>query len=106
MVLVITNLPGNTRDIRDVGLIPVSGISPRGRNGNPLQYPCLKNPMDREFWQVTVHGVAKSPTQLKRLSTHACNNTKLMCGDKSWVFIGRTDAEAETPILWPPHAKS
>ena len=39
-------------------------------NGNPLQYSCLENPMDREAWWATVHRVAKSQTRLKRLSTH------------------------------------
>ena len=48
----------NAGDIRDAGSIP------------PLQYPCLGNPMDRGAWQDTVHGVTKSRTQLKRLSTH------------------------------------
>ena len=54
----------------DAGLIPGSGRSPGGRHGNPLQYSCLENPMDRETWWATVHGVAKSQTLLKRLSTH------------------------------------
>ena len=40
-------------------------------NGNPLQYSCLENPMDRRAWQSTVHGVAQSRTPLKQLSTHA-----------------------------------
>ena len=40
-------------------------------HSNPLQYSCLENPMDRGAWVATVHGVAKSWTQLKRLSTHA-----------------------------------
>ena len=44
----------------DVGLIPGLERSPRGGNGNPLQYSCLKNPMDREAWQATVHRVVKS----------------------------------------------
>ena len=48
----------------DVALIPGSGRSPGEGNGNPLQYSCLKNPMDRGAWQATVHGTAKSPTQL------------------------------------------
>ena len=43
----------------DVGLIPGSGRSLGGGNGNPLQYCCLGNPMDREGWQATVHGVSK-----------------------------------------------
>ena len=45
-----------------VGLIPGWGKSPGEKNGNPLQYSCLKNSMDREAWWVTVHGVAKSQT--------------------------------------------
>ena len=54
----------------DVGWTPGSGRSPGGGNGNPLQYSCLENPMDRGDWGVTVHEVAKSRTQLKRLSMH------------------------------------
>ena len=50
---------------RGVGLIPGSGRSPGGGHGNPLQYSCLENPMDRGTWQATVHRVAKSRTQLK-----------------------------------------
>ena len=46
----------------DLGSIPGSGRSPREGNGNPLQYSCLENPMDREAWQATVHGIAKSRT--------------------------------------------
>ena len=48
----------------DLGTIPGSGRSPGGGNGNPLQYSCLENPMDRGAWWATVHGVAKSQTQL------------------------------------------
>ena len=48
----------------NAGLIPGSGRSPGGGNGNPLQYSCLKNPMDRGAWWATVHGVEKSQTQL------------------------------------------
>ena len=44
----------------DLGSIPVLGRSPRGEHGNPLQYSCLENPMDRGAWQATVHDVAKS----------------------------------------------
>ena len=51
---------------RDMGLIPGSGRSPGGGNGNPLQYSCLENPTDRGAWQVTVHAVAKSQTQLSK----------------------------------------
>ena len=51
-------------DIEDVGLIPGFGRSPGGKNGNPLQYSCLGNPIERGVWQATVLGVAKSWTQL------------------------------------------
>ena len=49
--------------------------SPGGGHGNPLQYSCLKNPMNRGAWGATVHGVTKSRTRLKRLSTHACGRS-------------------------------
>ena len=46
----------NAGDTGDMGLIPGLGRSPRGGNGNPLQYSCLENPMDRGTWWATVHG--------------------------------------------------
>ena len=70
MVLVVKNLPVNVGDIRDMGLIAQSGRSPGGGHGNPLQYSCLENPMDKGAWWATVHKVAKSRTQLKQLSMH------------------------------------
>ena len=65
MVLVVKNPLANAGDTRDVGLIPGLGRFPGGKHGNPLQYSCLENPMDRKAWQATVHGVAKSQTGLK-----------------------------------------
>ena len=59
---VVQNLPANAGD---TGWIPGSGRSPGGGNGNPLQYSCLENPMDRGAWWAAVYGVAKSQTQLK-----------------------------------------
>ena len=58
------------------GLIPELGRSPGEGHGNPLQYFCLENSMDRGAWQATVHGVAKSQTQLKQLGecTHICHS--------------------------------
>ena len=50
--------------------IPGSGRSPGGGHGNPLQYPCLENPMDTGAWGATVHGVTKSQTRLKRVDTY------------------------------------
>ena len=61
---VVKNLLGNVRDARDMGLIPGLGRSLGREQSNPLQYSCLENPMDRGAWQATVHGVAKSWTQL------------------------------------------
>ena len=55
----VKNPPADAGDIRDAGSNPGLGRSPGGGNGNPLQYSCLENPMDRESWWVTVHGVAK-----------------------------------------------
>ena len=63
------NPPANAGDIRHTGSTPGSGRSPGGGHGNPLQYSCLENPMDRGAWQATVHEVAKSQTQLKQFST-------------------------------------
>ena len=57
----VKNLPANAGD---VDLIPGSRRSPGERNGNPFQYSGLSNPMDREAWQATVHGVTKSSTLL------------------------------------------
>ena len=61
-MLVVKNLPANARDVRDMGLIPGSGRSPGEGNGNPLQYSCLENPMDRGAWQAIVLGVTRSRT--------------------------------------------
>ena len=56
-------------NVGDLGSIPGLGISPGEGNGNPLQYSCLENPMDRGAWQATVHGVAKSQTQLSNFTS-------------------------------------
>ena len=67
----------------DDGLIPGLGGFPGGGQGDPLQYSCLENPMDRGVWGATLYGFAKSPTWLKRLSMHAwrhdsvCTHTHL-----------------------------
>ena len=66
----VNNLPTAAEDTGDKGYIPRSGRCPGGGNGNPLQYSCLENPMDREAWWDTIHRVAESQTQLKRFSTH------------------------------------
>ena len=62
VALVVKNLPANAGDIRDLGSTPGSGRSPGGEHGNPLQYSCLENPMDRGAWWAIVHRVAQSRT--------------------------------------------
>ena len=69
--LLVKNLPANAGDIRGSGSIPGSGRSPGEEHGNPLQYSCLENPMDRGAWWATVHGVTKSQTRPKWLNMQA-----------------------------------
>ena len=71
VVLVVKYPPANAGDIRDAGSTPGLGRAPGGGHGSPLLYSCLENPMDRGAWRATVHGVAQSQIQLKRLSTYA-----------------------------------
>ena len=71
---VVKNLPASTGDTGDEGLISGSGRSPGEGNGNPLQFSCLGNSMDRGAWQTTVHGVAKSQTQLSNCPCTCGNN--------------------------------
>jgi len=59
VALVVKNSPASAGDISDPGSIPVLGRSPGEGNGNPLQYSCLENPMDRGAWWAMVHRVSK-----------------------------------------------
>ena len=68
VALVVKKLLANAEDIKDACSIPGLGRCPGGGHGNPLQYPCLENPMDRGAQWATVHSIPKSQTQLKRLS--------------------------------------
>ena len=60
MALAVRNPPAKAGDIREAGSIPGLGKAPGGGHGNPLQYSCLENPMDRGIWWAIVHRVAKS----------------------------------------------
>ena len=70
----VKNPTARAGDIIDIGFIPGSGRAPGGGDGNPLQYPCLENPLDRGACWAIVHGVANSWTRLKWL----------VCRQDSW----------------------
>ena len=72
----------STWNVGDVGLIPRLSRSPGGGNCNPIQYSCLRNPVDRGAWWATVYGVAESDT------TERLNNTKNQKSAHLWVRVG------------------
>ena len=76
----VKNLPANAGDIKDVSSVLGLGRSPGGGHGNPLQYSCQENSMDRGAWWAVVLRVTKSQTRLKRLSTHA------LCSYKAFLL--------------------
>ena len=73
--LVVENLPSSAGDTGDTGSIPGLGTSRGIGNGNPLQYSCLENSMDRGAWWAAVHGVTKSQTILECVHTHTHTHT-------------------------------
>ena len=101
VVLVVKNPPANAGHVWDMGLISGSGRSPGGENGNPLQYCCLENPMDRGAWWATDRMVTKSRTWLQWLSTRETITT---------LSTGYTPLQTKTKhpfyktILYPPMA--
>ena len=70
VALVVKNAPANVRDLTDRSWIHGSGRSPGGRNGSPLQYSCLENPMDTGASGATVHGVAESDMTIEIWHTY------------------------------------
>ena len=101
MALLVKNPPANTGDLRDEGSIPGSGRSPGGGNGNPLQYSCLENPMDRGAWWATVHGVTESQTRLSDLAQHHVTRWLNDDGD-FWFLLCLTLGRALTQSLRAP----
>ena len=77
VVLLVKNLPANAGDIRNAGLISGSRRFPGRGRGNPLQYSCLENSMNRGAWWTTVHMVIKSWTQLKQQHTHTHTHARV-----------------------------
>ena len=80
VAVVVKNPSASAGDARDMGSIPGSGSSPGVRSGNPLQYPCLENPLDRGAWWFTVHGVTKSLTRLSDFTLLLLPFKKLFSG--------------------------
>ena len=88
--LAYTDFPGGSDgkesdcSVGDPSFISGSGRSPGEENGNPLQYPCLENPMDRGSWRATVHGVTKSQPWLQGL-THTHTHTHTHFSIYTWM---------------------
>ena len=108
IALFVRNPPADAGDVRDTGSIPGLGRFPGGGNGNPLQYPCLENPMDRGAWRATVHGIAKRLSMVvygvNNLSNHEWEGddrgwdgwmasptrwTWVWVNSRSWWWMGR-----------------
>ena len=86
-VVVVKNLPANAEDTRDTSSIPGLGRSPGEGNGNPHQYSCLENPIDRGVWWATVHEVSKSQTQLSDTQREQKNNSKKKIVEKIFANL-------------------
>ena len=100
MVLVVKKLSANAGDVRVTGSIPGLGRSPRGGHGNPLQYSCLENAMDRGAWLATIHQVTRS-----MLSTHASfRNTGLNpLNQNSWAGTLMSACLITTAVVYHEH---
>ena len=99
---VAKNLPPNAGDARDSGSIPGSGRSPGVGNGNPLQYSCLENSLNRGAWLATVHGVTKSQTWLSNWTTNGCLSTHVWGQLGLWGhdYVSTLSSWAALAELW------
>ena len=86
---VVKNLPSNAGDAGDMGLIHELGRCSGGEHGNPLQYSCLKCPVDREAWRLRSTG---SQSGTERLSTHSSSVLGMLCFSPSVLFSGTLHA--------------
>ena len=100
VALLVKNPPASLGDLREAGLIPESGRSPGGGHSNPLQYSRLESPMDRGASRATVHRVAKSWTQLQRLSTYGHGIQPQSVGPA--LLRKRSQAESRVLTGWWP----
>ena len=78
----VTQTVKNVHVLQEIWVNPWVGKIPGGGHGNPIQYSCLENPMDRGAWRAIVHGVTKSQTQLKRMSTHTQVSNRITLSHK------------------------
>ena len=79
MALMVKNLPANVGEVRDVGLIPGLGRTPGGGHGNPLQYSCQENPMDRGAWQAPQGHKGSDTTEATQHAAHTHAEEKHEC---------------------------
>ena len=105
VALVVKNLPANAGATGDAVSILESGRSPGGGCGNPLQYSGLENPRDGGAWWAVVHGVAKSWTRLKWLSTHVLSGSTSRAYRENLPFLGSQDCQRQSNLSWV-HAAS
>ena len=103
MALVVKN-PLAMKEPQETWVQSLGRESPGGGNGNLLQYSCLENPMDRGAWWATVHGVAKSWTRLKRLSTTHTYIYRLPCEPPSYHHFHPTPLGHHRALNWAPCA--
>ena len=85
VALVVQSLRAHAGDITDMGSTPGLGRSPGGGHGNPPQFSCPENPMDRAAWKAMIHRVSKSQTRLKQLNTYM-SYLSLYPQKKSWAL--------------------
>ena len=109
VALVVKNPLDKEGDTRDTSSIPGWERCPGRENGNPLQYSCLENPMDRGDWQTMVQRVTKSQTRLKQIHAHtrvplfhplaSCNHksTFILCGFAYFIYFIRMESHG----IWP-----
>ena len=107
VVLMAKNPPANTGEVRDAGSVPESGSSPGKGNGYPLQYSCLKNPMNRGAWWAAGPRITESQTWLRWLSRHTCTVITHRSALKMWVHCSPPCVSAQmlvtmvvTETLW------
>ena len=90
VALVVKNPPANAGDTKDMGSILGLRRYPGEGSGNPLQYSCLENPMNRGTWLAVVHRVTDSQTRQRRLSTHTCIGVHQGKWKSLWVYYTLT----------------